>query len=961
MQKTSAFLVIFVLLLRVNESSAGKPGGSSGDSKKTSLGGKGSKTKHLDPSDLNKKILDVNSVEENLAERMIVYKDGKKRKPLNLNKSPKKFELAQRMDSHPMHKRKPQPPARRQKRLFVPENNLKWPNREIPYSIQRNTYRSLGNIEAIFNEAVEKFNDAACVTWIPRTTESTYINIVGNQPLCASYVGYGSGPSNVQDLWLYENGCVYVDIAIHEMLHAVGAMHEQSREADRDPIITYNWDAISSDAEFNYRGFKLTNARQYDLGSVLQYELTYGSTTYMISNDPDLAYLPRQMKNDLSFYDKAELNAFYQCADDCVNPPTCQNEGFVKQTGGVCSCVCVEGLTGDDCSQLDTSPGCGDIITLASGGSQQIAMSPYTAGQKCTWLIKGAEKNQIRLSVDSMDLPTNPQDACYHFLEVRDYLSGAPGKLICGNSGGGVFTKKRLGPTNMMVVRFDSDTYNTIAPGNGFTLTVEAVPSACSSNPCKYPATCVDGATTDDYTCECTRGYSGTNCDTVSASAEVTDSFEDDFTTLMRLVTTGVDFQWSTGLYFDMNGNQIQASNGHLMAQMISYFFSTPFYYASIAKMETSVIFESADRCLRFDYAISNRNLGSTWKTRLTVNIMSDSTTTPHVFNTNTGNVWTTAEIDLPAVSNLKVEFEGYFGDQELAVDNIRISPLSCNAPGPCDGVDCQNGGSCQVTSSSTFECQCQTGFSGQFCQNDVCSGNTCVNGACNPVSASDYTCQCDEGWYGENCDIDPCSTNDCVNGECVALSETETECQCNTGWSGTNCDIHKSLKLTSYTCDFEEDPEASCFLKESANDDFDFTRKSGGTLTRRTGPSGAASGNYYKYTEASSPRSRGDEASLESDVSFPAGTYCLSLSISMYGTHIGSLEILTKEGNSADVSHQIYSGNQGKNWFTYSKELSLTSLSKIIIRTTIGGKRKNSNKGDIAVDNIVLESGSCV
>lgn len=39
---------------------------------------------------------------------------------------------------------------------------------------------------------------------------------------------------------------------------------------------------------------------------------------------------------------------------------------------------------------------------------------------------------------------------------------------------------------------------------------------ACSSLPCKYPATCVDGATIDEYTCVCTEGYSGTDCDTVA-------------------------------------------------------------------------------------------------------------------------------------------------------------------------------------------------------------------------------------------------------------------------------------------------------------------------------------------------------------------------------------------------------------------------------------------------------------
>lgn len=39
---------------------------------------------------------------------------------------------------------------------------------------------------------------------------------------------------------------------------------------------------------------------------------------------------------------------------------------------------------------------------------------------------------------------------------------------------------------------------------------------ACSRNPCKYPAMCTDGTTIDDYTCDCTYGYSGVNCDTIA-------------------------------------------------------------------------------------------------------------------------------------------------------------------------------------------------------------------------------------------------------------------------------------------------------------------------------------------------------------------------------------------------------------------------------------------------------------
>lgn len=41
--------------------------------------------------------------------------------------------------------------------------------------------------------------------------------------------------------------------------------------------------------------------------------LQYGTIRLMYASDPDLAYLTENMKTDLSFYDKAELNAFYQC------------------------------------------------------------------------------------------------------------------------------------------------------------------------------------------------------------------------------------------------------------------------------------------------------------------------------------------------------------------------------------------------------------------------------------------------------------------------------------------------------------------------------------------------------------------------------------------------------------------------------------------------------------------------
>ena len=60
------------------------------------------------------------------------------------------------------------------------------------------------------------------------------------------------------------------------------------------------------------------------------------------------------------------------------------------------------------------------------------------------------------------------------------------------------------------------------------------------------------------------------------------------------------------------------------------------------------------------------------------------------------------------------------------------------------------------------------------------------------------------------------------------------------------------------FVCTFEQD---LCNMFQRTNDQFDWTRQTGGTDSSGTGPSVAASGQWYIYTEASSPRQQGDRA----------------------------------------------------------------------------------------------------
>lgn len=868
-----------------------------------------------DPKVLNKALLDPDSEEENWVERNVVFIKSVKTKPKNINKKLKKSKKGQLMDVHPKPDGKQMQKIKnvKEKRIFVDEEEVRWPNKVIPYIIDLPTFSpEEAKAQSVIEEAVQKFNQAGCVTWVPRTNQNGYIRIKGDKQSCDSLVGTYNWPD--QPLHLYKGYCLTVETTLHEMMHAAGSMHEQSRLQDREFFISTIWPRTFS--AINFFGYQTTNAREYDLGSVLQYNLYYFTLV-----DPDLSYLVTNSHSDLSFNDKAELNSFYGCADSCNNPPVCQNTGFVKQSGGTCSCVCPEGLTGADCSQVETSPGCGGVIDMGVHVAHNIVLSPYNTGTMCTWLFKGAEKTRIDVVIHSLDLPVSTQNACFHALEIRDYLPGSPGKLVCGQTDFAYFKRKRVGPQNMMIIRFDSATYSDVTPGSGFNLTVRTLASACTSSPCKYPATWADGYNTTHYSCYCENGYSGRHCDEVEAGASVWDSFEDDLTTLMRNTPTGSDMIWSVGK------EMTTPSEGYVMAELISPYVRSFPAPGSIAKMETSVRFKSGDRCLRFQLFLSYPT--GTDRTSLKVLIKDGSTVqSTHSFTDNTGNKWREVSIDLPAVDNLKVEFEGVYGNENLAIDRVRVQPQLCSVLDPCESTQCVNGDCTTLLTSSDPVCVCAEYYSGDLCETHVCDNNDCQNGGvCVPETTEKYHCDCPEQYSGLLCKIHVCANHTCVNGDCLATSSKTWECRCYNGWKGQNCDIEDIV----YKCNFELIDDPDCFLVEDTNDDFDFTRYYGSTPDRRTGPSYAWSGSYYKYTEASG-RSPGDVASLISNVEFSSGPYCLYFYLHTYGSDIGSIFVIMRTDNGAEEVKFSSSGPRDDFWWrTYNIALSLDPTTQVL------------------------------
>ncbi|XP_046573787.1 MAM and LDL-receptor class A domain-containing protein 1-like [Haliotis rubra] len=194
-----------------------------------------------------------------------------------------------------------------------------------------------------------------------------------------------------------------------------------------------------------------------------------------------------------------------------------------------------------------------------------------------------------------------------------------------------------------------------------------------------------------------------------------------------------------------------------------------------------------------------------------------------------------------------------------------------------------------------------------------------------------------------------------CLSGTCKGFAQCQPRgtrgfrCVCTSGTNNGVC-----LSDNGVTCNFDA---GMCGWVQSTQDQFDWTRYQGTTSSSDTGPSGdhTSGSGAYMYTEASSPRSQGDTASLISPQFDVNSDMCFRFYANMNGNSMGSLQVFLKSTvagrplSSRKVETRVQAGSP------VVPSLPQHNSVRIEIKGTVG----TGLYSDMAIDDVDLLSSS--
>jgi len=196
------------------------------------------------------------------------------------------------------------------KKSAIVDSEKMWPGGVVVYEIRDMDPEG----RKLLAEAMAEIEKLTCIRFRKKTDEDeNYVVYTSKEDYCASNVGMISGMQEI-NLGLH---CHVLGTFLHETMHALGFIHEQSR-ADRDDHIKIKWENIKQSDKSNFNKYSLNDISNYgsayNFASVMHYRndafTKNGEDTIVAKNDHDLHFGQREK---FSMGDVDEINRKYNC------------------------------------------------------------------------------------------------------------------------------------------------------------------------------------------------------------------------------------------------------------------------------------------------------------------------------------------------------------------------------------------------------------------------------------------------------------------------------------------------------------------------------------------------------------------------------------------------------------------------------------------------------------------------
>ncbi|CCD65318.1 Zinc metalloproteinase nas-28 [Caenorhabditis elegans] len=378
----------------------------------------------------------------------------------------------------------------RSKRQAIVDTTNFW-SVSVPIFYQFDTKLSATNIANV-RKAIQFWNDNSCLSFKEDNNAKNrlFLSSAGG---CWSYVG--KQVDMPYQMVSVGPNCDTFGTATHELMHAIGFWHQQSR-ADRDNYVYVDFSNIIPSQAYNFQKMAVDQAQllnlPYDYGSVMQYypyAFAVDSSKYTILAKENGFQNSMGQREAPAFSDIIGVNKLYNCTSQCKIQMKCSNCG-ITDSRNCNQCKCPRYFTGASCDSLPsgTAPNCNGAVLQATSswetfdakaGDPSSFSSSTDNSTNCYWHIKAPEGQQIEFKMTKTPLAAICMQECpWQSIEVNLGKFDLFGMITCCDT---ILNQVFTSELNMIALR-GIIRYNQLT----FSIQYRAVPSSkpASTNAC---------------------------------------------------------------------------------------------------------------------------------------------------------------------------------------------------------------------------------------------------------------------------------------------------------------------------------------------------------------------------------------------------------------------------------------------------------------------------------------------